>query len=232
MSTISATALRSTGRMLSLTQLTLEAADTETLQQAIRDYAERVPSAMRGLGILLDGPADVDLPAAVAAVKAADLPLVGVLDGGLSSQARQLNLASISPQALGAARSSKPAVASKAQSAAAPRSSRLITAPVRSGQQIYAEGTDLVVMAAVSAGAEVIADGCVHVYGVLRGRAIAGAKGDAQARVFCARQEAELIAVAGVYAVAEQIQDTRSQPVQAWLRDDKLVIEALPGSDR
>ncbi|HVT34866.1 MAG TPA: septum site-determining protein MinC, partial [Nevskiaceae bacterium] len=96
------------------------------------------------------------------------------------------------------------------------------------GQQIYAPDADLILTNTVNPGAEVIADGCVHVYGALRGRAIAGAKGDAQARVFCRRFEAELVAVAGVYAVAEQMQgDLKGKPVQAYLADGKLKIERL-----
>ena len=103
-----------------------------------------------------------------------------------------------------------------------------MSTPIRSGQQVYAEGSDLIVMTTVSPGAEVIADGCVHVYGTLRGRAIAGARGDKSARVFCRTMEAELIAVAGIYAVSEQVRGAlRGQPVQAWLVEGKLNIEKL-----
>jgi septum site-determining protein MinC len=81
----------------------------------------------------------------------------------------------------------------------------MLTDPVRSGQQVYAENSDLIVLAPVSSGAELIADGCIHVYGVLRGRAIAGATGNPQARIFCKRLEADLVAIAGIYMVADQI---------------------------
>ncbi len=105
---------------------------------------------------------------------------------------------------------------------------RVITDPIRSGQQIYAESSDLIVMTTVSPGAEVIADGCVHVYGPLRGRAIAGARGDIHARVFCRRMEAELLAVAGIYAVADQMQGAlRGTAVQAYLKDGELKIDKL-----
>ncbi|MDP9143477.1 MAG: septum site-determining protein MinC, partial [Actinomycetota bacterium] len=101
--------------------------------------------------------------------------------------------------------------------------------PIRSGQQVYAEGSDLIVMTTVSPGAEVIADGCVHVYGPLRGRAVAGARGDTTARVFCRRMEAELMAVAGIYAVADQMQGAlKGVAAQAYLSDDgKLKIDRL-----
>jgi septum site-determining protein MinC len=96
---------------------------------------------------------------------------------------------------------------------------------VRSGAQIYARGADLVVTSAVSAGAELIADGNIHVYGTLRGRAIAGASGDAEARIFCSRLEAELISVAGRYLVSENIApDSRGHAVQISLEGDRLAI--------
>ena len=102
---------------------------------------------------------------------------------------------------------------------------RLVTAPVRSGTQIYARGSDLIVTAAVSPGAELVADGNIHVYGVLRGRALAGASGDAAARIFCTRFEAELVSIAGRYLVSEQMPaDVRSTSVQIALVDDQLTI--------
>src|SRR3546814_16675676 len=97
---------------------------------------------------------------------------------------------------------------------------RIISDPVRSGQQIYVADGDLVVSTTVSPGAEVVADGCVHIYGALRGRAIAGARGETRARIFCRRFEAELVAIAGVYALAEQMQgDMRGKPAQVVLVD-------------
>ncbi|MGC2523410.1 MAG: septum site-determining protein MinC, partial [Stellaceae bacterium] len=91
--------------------------------------------------------------------------------------------------------------------------------------QIYARGADLVVTAAVSPGAELMADGNIHVYGVLRGRALAGASGDAEARIFCSRFEAELVSIAGRYLVSEQMPpDERGSPVQIALVDDRLTI--------
>jgi septum site-determining protein MinC len=107
---------------------------------------------------------------------------------------------------------------------AAPKT-RLVTEPVRSGTQIYARGSDLIVTAAVSPGAELVADGNIHVYGALRGRALAGAGGEATARIFCTRLEAELISIAGRYMVSEQLPaDVQSAPVQIALVDDQLTI--------
>jgi septum site-determining protein MinC len=110
----------------------------------------------------------------------------------------------------------------------APPRPKLVTQPVRSGTQIYAKGTDLIVVAPVSAGAEVIADGHIHVYGPLRGRAIAGAAGDQGARIFTQRLEAELVSIAGRYLVSDAIaSELLQQPAQVALIDDHLTI--LPG---
>lgn len=108
--------------------------------------------------------------------------------------------------------------------------SRLVSAPVRSGQQIYARDGDLVVLAPVSAGAEVLADGHVHVYGPLRGRALAGVQGDREARIFCHQLEAELLSIAGSYMVSERLpQDMLGRAVQVRLDGEHLRIEALSG---
>jgi septum site-determining protein MinC len=104
----------------------------------------------------------------------------------------------------------------------------LIDRPVRSGQRIYARGGDLSVIAAVSAGAELIADGNIHVYGPLRGRALAGVKGDTTARIFCQDLQAELVSVAGHYRVSESIPpELRGVPVQIYLDQQVLRIERI-----
>jgi septum site-determining protein MinC len=109
--------------------------------------------------------------------------------------------------------------------AAATAKSRLVTQPVRSGTQIYVRGADLVVTAPVSPGAEIMADGNIHVYGVLRGRALAGASGDAEARIFCSRLEAELVSIAGHYLVSDQLPpEQRGSAVQIALVDGRLTI--------
>ena len=100
--------------------------------------------------------------------------------------------------------------------------------PVRSGQQVYAENRDLTCLAAVGAGAEVIADGSIHIYGALRGRALAGAQGNEGARIFCREFHAELVAVAGHYKVLEDIpKELRGKPVQVWLEGGQLKLAAL-----
>ena len=108
-------------------------------------------------------------------------------------------------------------------------STKVINRPVRSGQQAYARGGDLIVLGLTSAGAELIADGNIHVYGALRGRALAGASGDAGARIFCRSLEADLVSIAGNWQVRDDMPDGLiGKPAQISLKDEKLIIEPLP----
>ena len=111
------------------------------------------------------------------------------------------------------------------------RSTMVIDKPVRTGQRIYAEGSDLVVLAIVNAGAELIADGDIHIYAPLRGRAIAGAHGNQGARIFVQRLEAELISIAGCFQVFENgvPENVRGKPAQVHLDGSRLVFQPLPG---
>jgi septum site-determining protein MinC len=140
--------------------------------------------------------------------------------------AKAVDLAALSASSGNAPR--RPTPTPERERAAPSAAGRVVTQPVRSGTQIYAQGGDLVILAPVSAGAEVIADGHIHVYGALRGRAIAGASGDTAARIFTHRLEAELVAVAGRYMVSEAIApEYLHQAAQVALIDDRLSI--LPG---
>jgi septum site-determining protein MinC len=107
---------------------------------------------------------------------------------------------------------------------------RIVDKPLRSGQRVYAAGGDIVVLAAVSPGAEVIADGSIHVYAPLKGRALAGARGDTSARIFTTHLEAELVSIAGVYRTFESAPDAAvaKKPAQIRLADaSQIVIEPL-----
>jgi septum site-determining protein MinC len=124
------------------------------------------------------------------------------------------------------AKSAEPPPAAAAASGGEP--GLMQVAPVRSGQQVYADNRDLTVLATVGAGAEVIADGSIHIYGALRGRALAGAQGHEKARIFCREFHAELVAVAGHYKVLEDIPaGLRGKAVQVWLEDGQLKLAAL-----
>ncbi|HXU79805.1 MAG TPA: septum site-determining protein MinC [Polyangia bacterium] len=107
------------------------------------------------------------------------------------------------------------------------RPALVVRQPVRSGQVVHADG-DLVVMAPVNPGAQVVADGHIHLYAPLRGRAVAGAGGSSEARIFCLRLEAEVVAINGVYLAADDMDlQWRGRAVQISLRDGACVIEAL-----
>jgi septum site-determining protein MinC len=103
---------------------------------------------------------------------------------------------------------------------------KLLTSPVRSGQQIVSQGGDLVITASVSRGAELLADGNIHIYGTLRGRALAGISGNKQARIFCQSLDAELVSIAGFYRLRDGIEAINS-PCQIFIQDDKIQIEAI-----
>lgn len=117
----------------------------------------------------------------------------------------------------------------KVEVPAPPVNAMIVDKPLRSGQQVYARGTDLVVLAMVSFGAEVLADGNVHVYAPLRGRAVAGVSGNTNARIFCTCMEPQLLSIAGNFRNFETgvPQDVLGKPAQAWLDGDKLLIEPL-----
>jgi septum site-determining protein MinC len=107
-------------------------------------------------------------------------------------------------------------------------SSLLIESPIRSGQSIIFPNGDVTVLGSVASGAEVVAGGSIHIYGVLRGRAMAGSSGNARARIFCSKNEAELVSIDGYYRTAEEMDaGLRSRPAQCWLENRVLAIAAL-----
>ena len=193
--------------------------------------------------LALDGPAPVDLAAIVALLRASQLQPVAVA----GATAEELALA----HELGLADAADEPVAERAAAApptetvrevvrevivekiiekpAGPAPTLVIDKPLRSGQQVYAKGGDLVVLAVVSHGAEVIADGSIHVYAPLRGKAIAGARGDASARIYAQSLEAELLAIAGIYRTAENPlpADVAGKPAQVYLQGEKMLLQPL-----
>lgn len=112
--------------------------------------------------------------------------------------------------------------------AAAEPTSLLVESPVRSGQAIFHPDGDVTVLGSVGSGAEVIAGGSIHIYGTLRGRAMAGTSGNRKARIFCKHLEAELLAIDGYYRTAEDLDaKLRSKPIQAWLAGETLIIAEI-----
>lgn len=201
------------------------------------------------LSHLLDLPDDGTVDALLEAVRSAGMLPVGLAYGTSATEAlaQRMGLpliakfrAAYEPSGGGHAAPSAPAAAARTEPAperepihAAPPAghelgAQLHDGTVRSGQQIYARDRDLVLTGTVANGAEVIADGSIHVYGGLRGRAMAGAQGDEKARIFVSDFRAELVAIAGQYRVFEQIpKDLEGQAVQCWLDGEKLLIARL-----
>lgn len=106
--------------------------------------------------------------------------------------------------------------------------SLLLESPIRSGQSVIFPYGDVTVLGSVSSGAEVVAGGSIHIYGALRGRALAGSMGNARARIFCSKNEAELVSIDGYYRTAEEMDASlRSRPTQCWLEDRVLSVAAL-----
>ncbi|MFZ3141722.1 septum site-determining protein MinC [Polaromonas sp.] len=164
-------------------------------------------------GAVASAAAGIDFPALVALLASYRLVPIAVKGGNPAQMAaaRQAGLAPAQdahlltprPAPASAGQPAPPAHQQQAQVHAAPLGALVIDKPLRSGQQVYARGRDLVVLAMVNAGAEVIADGHIHVYAPLRGRAIAGARGNTEARIFALALEAELLSIAGIYRTSE-----------------------------
>ncbi|AOZ49878.1 MULTISPECIES: septum site-determining protein MinC [Chromobacterium] len=182
----------------------------------------------------LPNPAELDLGRLLPLLSRRGIRAVALRhpDNALAAMASRFGLAfansAAQPRSAQAAAepAAKPAVETVASPAAA---TMIVDRPVRAGQQIYAKGGDLVVLAMVSAGAEVIADGNIHVYAPLRGRALAGARGNHAARIFARSMEAELVSIAGVYRTIEQAlpDSILGKPTQIYLENERLVMTAL-----
>jgi septum site-determining protein MinC len=239
-----------------IANLRVRTLDVARLGQEMRDRVERAPKLFERAAVVVDfghlsRTPDVDTARAlIEALRSAGVLPVALAYGTSQIEALSVELGlpllakfraqyeSSEPAAAPAAaveaappaRTAPERAAPAAVSDPAPRTAPGLVhlAPVRSGQQLYAQGRDLTVCATVGAGAEVIADGSVHVYGALRGRALAGAQGDVKARIFCREFQAELVAIAGHYKVMEEIpKELRGKPVQIWLEDDKLRLAEL-----
>jgi len=203
----------------------------------IVDWVADIEQRIKGAGRFLAGsPIVLDL-SAVKLSKSAIAHLVAELD---HRGVRVMGLENAAPDATGEGlpplvRSSRGATTNLDVAEAAPAPSSkprpttlLLDQPIRSGQSIFFPDGDVTVLGSVGSGAEIVAGGSIHIYGALRGRAMAGSNGNARARIFCSRIEAELLAIDGYYLTAESMdQDLRDRAVQAWLEDNQLKITAL-----
>ena len=220
-----------------LVQVRIRTTDPHAIQNELAARVAAAPHFFRRIAVCLDlsalekTPEVAEIHAVIEAVRR-----VGMLSVGLAGDVVELETvaSALNLPILSSFRTpTRPAPVLEPEQAApttpepAPADSNVSTLihiqPVRSGQRIYARNRDLIVNAGVAAGAEVIADGCLHIYGPLRGRAMAGARGDPAARVFCQEFDAELVSVAGVFRVFETIPaELAGMPVQAWLAGEDL----------
>ncbi|MCS6877155.1 MAG: septum site-determining protein MinC [Geminicoccaceae bacterium] len=203
----------------------------------LRDKVAHSPDFFRDAPLVLDlapvaDTPPIDLAAFVAELRRMRLFPIGVQNATPPWQeaARSAGLALFGAGGSG----SFPDRAAGARARPAPPAGRrgaglVITEPVRGGQQVCCPEGDLVVLAPVGHGAELVAAGHIHVYGPLRGRAFAGVDGDARAMIFCDQLEAELVAIAGVYLVAEDIDPRlRGRRVRVWSEGERLVMVPVP----
>jgi septum site-determining protein MinC len=229
-----------------LAQMRIRSTDADAVRAQLAARVAAAPALFERAALCLDlSPLDHDLSAAelrtlLDAIRRCGILPVGLAHGtpAVEALARELDLPVLTQfraqQSYGAAVAAAKAVPPPPAPtpAPAPATEEIVAIPalmhhrpVRSGQRIYARHRDLVVTSAVGAGAEVMADGCVHIYGTLRGRAMAGVRGEVSARVFCHQFHAELVSVAGVFRVFETIPpDLAGKPVQAWLDGDDLLF--------
>lgn len=225
--------------------LVLSGNDLKIIEQQLQAKIQLAPEFFKNSPLVLDlqelnkQNIEIDIEQLVELIRTLGLLPVGMRGGNVQQNTQVLGLGipvySISSTVSTGSHTQKtispPPVAEVKKDTAAPETTTsattLITQPVRSGQRIYASG-DLVVMAQVSPGAEIMAEGNIHVYSVLRGRALAGVQGNTEARIFCSDLQAELVSIAGTYKISEDLDETvRGKPVQVYLQNDNLKIKDI-----
>ncbi|SFC13998.1 septum site-determining protein MinC [Pseudoalteromonas denitrificans] len=225
------------GNLFTLSVLNLYKNDIQELSKQLDEKISQAPKFFYGAPIVINLKFISDQKVNFAELKqvlvALQLNPVGVCNGSDTQNASaKENMLSV----LNYSQDVKPKVAKVANSALNTSiiekevylPAQVIQGTVRSGQQVYAKDRDIIVLGAVSHGAEVIADGNIHIYGALRGRAIAGAKGNIQAQIFCQKLEAELVSIDGNYWISDSLQgDLWGQAAAIQYKDDSLEITAL-----
>lgn len=232
---------------ISMTALELYFFDTEEFENTLKDKISQAPGFFKDIPLIVslekyEGlSSELDFFKIIGTCRRHNIHVIGVR-GGNDDQRRLARGASLAllpgsnqrdreidtgPETEAAETTNSPALA-RVETHGEPAPAKIINQPVRSGQQVYAPDGDLIILAPVQAGAEVLAAGNVHVYGPLRGRALAGIHGAEHARVFCQSLEAELVSIAGHYKISEDLQDNGwKTAVQIQLRDDLLVVTPL-----
>ncbi|MBL0651452.1 septum site-determining protein MinC [Aeromonas caviae] len=161
-------------------------------------------------------------------VESEDFVLVGITGARDEAMKTAAKAAGLAVMVSGKSRKADPEPTPPVPESKPVEASKVHVGPVRSGQQIYAAGTSLVVLGSVSPGAEVIADDSIHVYGALRGRAIAGAKGNPKARIYCQQLQAELLSIAGTFQLSDALPaGVIQEPVHIRLDNEQLRIDRI-----
>jgi septum site-determining protein MinC len=232
------TAIQFKGKMFSLAVLHIQSNDLESIQRQLEHLIAQAPKMFHYAPVVIDlelaNQLDIgiELSALCKLLRQHLVIPVGIVGGSpLQQQAAAKAGLALFPVSKNARTvNPKPVVAPAASTKAAVVASKtkVISQPIRSGQQIYVKDGDLIVLASVSHGAEIIADGNIHVYGSLHGRAIAGANGDMNARIFCTKLDAELVSIAGIYSLSDDYAAKKSDtPKQIFLESDRLLITEL-----
>jgi len=232
------------GSLFPLSVLQLEDNNLEKLQQQLENKLSQAPSFFFRAPLVVNieqlGDSEIDFLDLKQAIEKKDFICVGICNGSKTQkqQARLAGLATLQQPKASTVTSEKSAIEqasikeTEKQADSAPiqlKPTKIVRQNVRSGQQIYAQGCDLVVIGSVGNGAEVISDGSIHIYGTLRGRAIAGATGNVNSAIFCQSIEAELVSIAGNYWLSESIQQTHwKQAGLIKLEQEQLNVETLP----
>ncbi|WP_413738715.1 septum site-determining protein MinC [Sodalis sp. RH21] len=227
---MSQTPIELKGSSFTLSVIHVHDAQPEDIRQALQEKIEQAPAFLKDAPVVINVATltrDTDWEQLRQAFIATGLHVVGV-SGCKDDRLKQAIVRSGLPLLNeGKAQKRTAAPAAIAPPAAALKTKR-IDVPVRSGQQIYARDCDLIVTSSVSAGAELIADGNIHIYGMMRGRALAGASGDAQCQIFCTHLSPELVSIAGQYWLSDQIPaEYAGKAARLSLQDNTLTIQPL-----
>jgi septum site-determining protein MinC len=213
--------------------LKLLTVDMALISSQLRQKIRQAPDFFRNAPLLIDlsslddAEAAIDFPGLAMTLRGCGLVPVGIC-GGVGAQHTAAQAIGLSVLTLARHEPQPPPQAAPLKAPTEEMHSKIIEQPVRSGQRVYVAGGDLVVMSQVSAGAEIMADGNIHVYGTLRGRALAGVQGNLGCRIFCHDLQAELVSIGGHYKISENIEDSvRGVPVQIYLLDQSLIIQRI-----
>jgi len=227
------------GSLLPLTVLQVKSIELNRWVDQLTELSAKAPELFKQMPVVLDfsqwdkPTAAIDFPALKQCLADFQWVLVGAraLTPALQPALKAAGIALMTgakPTSFEPAPSPPPTKTEAPAQTVIPAVAKFIDKPVRSGQQVYARGTDLIVMGSVSHGAELLADGFIHVYGPLRGRALAGINGNTDARIFCQSMEAELIAIAGCYLTNEEVDRLVSDDsVCVYLQNDTLHMTKL-----